>query len=139
MTIEAKYGVPTVAMHSDKLDKVVTSVAEVNGMPGLAQVFVPQPSMGKAPGELRAYVDGQDPISGRPVMQEVIEGLTLPRDGARARVQYDRSTPRLVEADTEDNLHPPFLGRNWTDHQPIRRPPHKPATPRPARPPPHPT
>src|SRR6266850_3256561 len=92
MTIEAKYGVPTVAMHTDKFDKVVRSVA---------------------------YVDGMDPITGRPVMQEVIEGLTLPRDGARARVEYDRSTPRLVEADTEEHLHRLFLERNWTDHLPI--------------------
>src|SRR2546430_2571841 len=119
MTIEAKYGVPTVAVHTDKFDRVVRSVADVNGMPGLAQVFVPQPIMGKTPGELRAYVDGTDPITGRPVMQEVIEGLTLPRDGARARVEYDRSTPRLVEADTEEHLHRVFLERNWTDHLPI--------------------
>src|SRR5437879_727762 len=84
MTIEAKYGVPTVAVHTDKFDRVVHSVADVNGMPGLAQVFVPQPIMGKTPGELRAYVDGKDPITGRPVMQEVIEGLALPRGGARA-------------------------------------------------------
>src|SRR6266478_4991727 len=119
MTIEAKYGVPTVAVHTDKFDKVVRSVAEVNGMPGLAQVFVPQPIMGKTPGELRAYVDGTDPITGRPVMQEVIEGLTLPRDGARARVVYERSTPRLVEADTEENLHRLFLERSWTDTLPI--------------------
>ena len=119
MTIEAKYGVPTVAMHTDKFDKVVRSVADVNGMPDLAQVFVPQPIMGKTPAQLRAYVDGMDPITGRPVMQEVIEGLTLPRDGARARVEYDRSTPRLVEADTEEHLHRLFLERNWTDHLPI--------------------
>ena len=119
MTIEAKYGVPTVAVHTDKFDKVVRSVADVNGMPGLAQVFVPQPIMGKTPGELRAYVDGTDPTTGRSVMQEVIEGLTLPRDGARARVEYDRSTPRLVEADTEEHLHRVFLERNWTDHLPI--------------------
>src|SRR5437016_4220308 len=119
MTIEAKYGVPTVAMHTDNFDKVVRSVADVNGMPGLAQVFVPQPIMGKTPGELRAYVDGTDPTTGRSVMQEVIEGLTLPRDGARARVEYDRSTPRLVEADTEEHLHRVFLERNWTDHLPI--------------------
>ena len=32
--------------------------------------------MGKSPKELRAYVDGNDPVTGRPVMQEVIEGLT---------------------------------------------------------------
>ena len=76
MTLEAKYGVPTVAVHTDKFDKVVWSVAEVSGMPDLAQVFVPQPIMGKTAAQLRAYVDGADPISGRPVMQEVIAGLT---------------------------------------------------------------
>ncbi len=32
--------------------------------------------MGKSAAELRAYVDGKDPITGKPVMQEVIEGLT---------------------------------------------------------------
>ena len=119
MTIEATYGVPTVAMHTDKFDKVVRSVAEVNGMPDLAQVFVPQPIMGKTPAQLRAYVDGRDPITGRPVMQEVIEGLTQPRPGASAAVGYDRSTPRLVEADTEDTLHALFLERKWTDGLPI--------------------
>src|SRR6266404_9517268 len=80
MTIEAQYGVPTVAMHTDKFDRVVRSVAAVNGMAELRQVFVPQPVMGKSPRELRAYVDGRDPLTGRPVMQEVIEGLTRPFD-----------------------------------------------------------
>jgi hypothetical protein len=119
MTLEAKYGVPTVAMHTDKFDRVVRSVAEVNGMPGLAQVFVPQPIMGKTPRELRAYVDGSDPITGRAVMQEVVEGLTRTREGARGTIEYDRSTPRLVEPDTEENLHRLFLERNWTDNLPI--------------------
>ena len=45
--VEATYGVPTVALHTDKFDRVVRSVATVNGMPGLRQVFVPQPIMGK--------------------------------------------------------------------------------------------
>ena len=54
MTIEATYGVPTVAMHTNTFNRVVRSVAEVNGMPGLPQVFVPQPIMGKTPRELRA-------------------------------------------------------------------------------------
>src|SRR5258705_382279 len=78
MTIEAAYGVPTVALHTDKFDRVAGAVAAQNGMPGLRQAFVPQPVMGKTAAELRAYVDGRDPISRRPVMQEVIEGLTRP-------------------------------------------------------------
>src|SRR5207247_1611226 len=120
MTIEAEYGVPTVAMHTDKFDRVVRSVADVNGMSGLPQVFVPQPIMGKTATQLRAYVDGKDPITGRPVMQEVIEGLTRPLDGgARSGVEHDRSTPRLVEPESEDNLHRLFLDRHWTDGLPI--------------------
>ena len=95
MTIEAQYGVPTVAMHTDKFDRVVRNVAAVNGMSELRQVFVPQPVMGKSPAELRAYVDGRDPLTGRPVMQEVIEGLTQPFDGRGVgTIEYDRPTPR---------------------------------------------
>jgi hypothetical protein len=120
MTIEGKYGVPTVAMHTDKFDKVVRSVAAVSGMPDLRQVFVPQPIMGKTAEQLRTYVDGVDPLTGRPVMQEVVEGLTRPPRGEDVGViEFDRSTPRLVEPDTEENLHRLFLDRHWTDNLPI--------------------
>ncbi len=120
MTIEAGYGVPTVALHTDKFDRVVRSVATVNGMPGLRQVFVPQPVMGKSARELRAYVDGTDPLTGRPVMQEVVEGLTRPFDDAElASAEFDRSTPRLCPPDTEENLHRLFLESHWTDCLPI--------------------
>src|SRR6266705_2210633 len=120
MTIEAQYGVPTVAVHTDKFDRVVRSVASVNGMPGLQQVFVPQPVMGKSARELRAYVDGNDPITGLPVMREVIEGLTQPfNEGDLGPVEFDRSTPRLVEPDTADSLERLFLENRWTDMLPI--------------------
>src|SRR2546430_8402397 len=120
MTIEAQYGVPTVAVHTDKFDRVVRSVASVNGMPGLQQVFVPQPVMGKSARELRAYVDGNDPLTGRPVMQEVIEGLTRPFDDEDLKpVEFDRSTPRLCAPDSEENLHRLFLENHWTDTLPI--------------------
>ena len=120
MTIEADYGVPTVAMHTDKFDRVVRSVATVSGMPGLRQVFVPQPIMGKTAHELRAYVEGRDPITGRPVMQEVVDGLTHPIDERGPRpAEFDRSTPRLCAPDTEDNLHRLFLENRWTDMLPI--------------------
>jgi hypothetical protein len=50
------------------------------GLPQAARAFVPQPVMGKTADELKAYVRGSDPISGRPVMQEIIEGLTVALD-----------------------------------------------------------
>ena len=120
MTLETRYGVPTVAVHTDKFERVVRSVAEVSGMPGLRQVFVPQPIMGKTPAELRAYVDGLDPITGRAVMQEVVEGLTRPfGEDELGPLEFDRSTPRCVEPDTEERLHQLFLENRWTDMLPI--------------------
>src|ERR1700736_1005610 len=120
MTIEARYRVPTVAMHTDKFDRVVPAVAAQNGLPGVRQAFRPQPVMGKTARELRAYVDGKDAITGRPVMQEVIEGLTRPFDDDElAAIEFDRSTPRMVDPDTEEHLHRLFLDRHWTDKLPI--------------------
>src|SRR5262245_45516800 len=76
ITLETEYGVPTVALHTDKFDRVVQSVTKMAGLPDAPRAFVPQPVMGKATEELKAYVYGKDPITGRPVMQEVIAGLT---------------------------------------------------------------
>jgi hypothetical protein len=76
ITLETRYGVPTVALHTDKFDKVVASVTKMAGLPEAPRAFVPQPVMGKTPSELKAYVYGNDPITGVPVMQEVIAGLT---------------------------------------------------------------
>jgi hypothetical protein len=76
ITLDTKYGVPAVAIHTDKFDKVVKSVRKMGGLPDAPTVFVPQPVMGKSAAELRAYVNGNDPITGRPVMQEIVQALT---------------------------------------------------------------
>jgi len=79
ITLETKYGLPTVGLHTDKFNRVVESVTKMAGLPHAPRAFVPQPVMGKSTAELAAYVNGKDPISGRPVMQEVVEALTLAR------------------------------------------------------------
>jgi hypothetical protein len=84
ITLETKYGVPTVALHTDKFDKVVASVAKMAGLPEAPRSFVPQPVMGKTAAELAAYVAGNDPITGRPLMQEVILALTSAPGGVHA-------------------------------------------------------
>jgi hypothetical protein len=117
ITLETDYGVPTVALHTDIFHKVVDSVAKVKGVPNAPKAFVPQPVMGKSEAELHAYINGNDPVTGKPVMQEVIEGLT--QAVAPAKEEADRSTPRLVEPDTEEKLHELFLINNWTDKLPI--------------------
>lgn len=119
ITLETKYGVPTVAIHTEKFDRVVRSVTKMGGLPQAPLVFVPQPVMGKSPDELRHYVEGTDPITGKPVMQEIVEALTVGLAGGADAMGADRSSPRLVEPDTEENLHATFLSNNWTDKLPI--------------------
>ena len=107
-------------MQTQSFEKVVKAVAYAKGMPRQRFVFVPQPVMGKTPKQLRAYVDGLDPVTGRPVMAEVVEALTSPLTEEDTRkVSFDRLTPRLTDADTEDNLHRLFLDQHWTDRLPI--------------------
>src|SRR5882724_2662518 len=95
----------------------------MHGMPQARYTFVPQPVMGKTAEQLRAYVERKSAISGRPVMQEVIEGLTRPAEGDRIKeIKFERSTPRLVDSDTDENLQRLFLENNWTDKLPILLP-----------------
>ena len=89
-------------------------------MPTTRQAFVPQPVVGRTAHELRGYVDGEDPVNGGPFMQHVIEGLTNPlQDEDLAGMSFDRSAPRLLEPDTEDDLRRRFADEHWTDFLPI--------------------
>jgi len=120
MTIESQYQVPTVALHTNVFEKVVRAVARFNGMPGMRTAFVPQPVMGKTAAELRAYVDGVDPVTRRPVVQEIVEGLTRPfRDDEIQKTVFERTTPRLVDQAAEAELQQVFLENHWTDMLPI--------------------
>ncbi|HEY5667449.1 MAG TPA: UGSC family (seleno)protein, partial [Gammaproteobacteria bacterium] len=113
-------GVPTVAVHTHAFARLARSVARANGMPTTRQAFVPQPIVGRSAADLRAYIEGADPISKQPFAQEIIEGLTQPLDDEDlSRVSFERSTPRLLEPDTEAKLHQQFLENRWTDYLPI--------------------
>ncbi len=119
MALEAG-GVPTVSVHTHVFARLVGSTARANGMPTVRQVFVPQPVVDRPPEALRAYIEGADPITRRPFMQEVIEGLSSPltEDDLKG-VSFERSTPRLLEPDSEENLHASFEENGWTDHLPV--------------------
>jgi hypothetical protein len=109
-----------VAVHTDAFRRLVASTSRVSGMPLLRQAFVPQPIVNLTADELRAYVHGDDPTTGRPFMQEVIDGLTAPVDEHALRnAKFERSTPRLVEAADEHGLQELFLQSGWTDRLPI--------------------
>src|SRR6188474_249634 len=89
-------------------------------MPTLRQAYTPHPVVDQSAAHLRGYIDGNDAISGRPFMQEVLDGLTSPlEDADLTGLSFERTTPRLVDPDTEDNLHRLFEENRWTDMLPI--------------------
>lgn len=113
-------GIATVAVHTHVFARLARATALANGMPTTRQAFVPQPVVDKSASELRAYIEGADPVAKRPFVQVLLEGLTRPLDEQDlAGVSFERSTPRLLDPDTEDNLQRVFLDRHWTDCLPI--------------------
>ena len=92
-------------------------------MPRLRQAFAPQPIVDRPASALRAYIEGNDPVSGRPFMQEVLDAISRPLEEADLQgLSFERTTPRLLDADSEANLQRRFEDSNWTDFLPITLP-----------------
>ncbi len=70
---------------------------------------------------LRQYIEGNDPITSEPLMNEVIGALTAPlteKEKHPTTVRKPRH-PRLLATDTAENLHRQFIENGWTDGLPI--------------------
>ncbi len=78
--LETRYRVPTVAVHVNVFERIVGSVVKVNGMPRARQAFIPTPVFNQPPAVLRGYIEGDDPVHGRPFMEQVFHLLTRPLD-----------------------------------------------------------
>jgi hypothetical protein len=85
-------------------------------------VFAPHPVIGMSPEALDAYIVGNDPDTGKPVIDEIIEVLTRPTKGKKAAspAAATAGAPALLLGpDTEDNLQRIFYENGWTDGLPI--------------------
>jgi hypothetical protein len=67
------------------------------------------------------YVNGNDPVTGKPIMQEIVEALTTPLtvDEQSTGIPQAAVEPRLLPPDTEDNLQELFKAKDWTDYLPV--------------------
>lgn len=93
------------------------------GMPALRLVFTPTPVGGKTRKELDAYIAGNDPVTKRPFMQEVVDDLTRPlNDEEKKTGTVKREKKRLIGPDTAEHIQNYFDERFWTDQLPIVMP-----------------
>ncbi len=122
--IEQKYGIPTIAVAGRN---VVTFGINANfkystGMP-LRFVGFPFPFSGQPQSVIKQDVEGNDSVSGKPLMQAIVDGLTEPLTANEklSGIAPDAPPPepRLLDADTRDNLQQLFRDKGWTDYNPV--------------------
>lgn len=107
----------------DALVDLVHDKAFEEGMPALRLVFTPTPVGGKTPKELAAYIAGNDPVTKKPFMAEIVDDLTRPlNDEEKKTGVVKREKKRFIGPDTSDNIQKYFDDRFWTDQLPIIMP-----------------
>jgi hypothetical protein len=128
-TLEQKYGIPTVAIAGNNIVRYATGYdfLYTNGSP-IRYVALPFPVAGQPISVLRQYIEGKDPLSGKPTMQAVVDALTKPlTDEEKKKGVPPEATPerRLLLPDTEEHLQRLFKEKDWTDYYPVVLPTEK--------------
>ena len=102
-------------------ESVVKMYAKLVEMPHIPITFTPFPVSRVPAPECRQYIEGNDPITGRPMVDEIVEALTKPltEEQKHAGIEERPVLPRLIGPDTEENLHKFFLENGMTDYLPI--------------------
>jgi hypothetical protein len=100
-------------------DLALTNAAK-RGMPHERICFTPHPVWGKTDAEMYAYLEGNDPVTGKPLMKEVIRALTKPLTAEDKK--SGSVTPSVGPAtfvDSADNLQKYYMNNGMTDYMPI--------------------
>jgi hypothetical protein len=122
-TLEKQYGIPVVPLANENVVSYgVNAYFKYNtGMP-LRWVGTPYPFTGLKKEALSAYWQGKDKVSGKPLMQAIVDNFTKPLtdDEKRTGTPPDATPePRFLPPDTEDNLQRLFKDKGWTDYNPV--------------------
>jgi hypothetical protein len=92
-----------------------------NGMP-IRYVGFPFPVAGQPKSVHKSYVEGKDLLSGKPMVQAIIDALTKPltdEEKKKGMPPEAAVEPRLLKPDTEASLQRLFKEKEWTDFYPI--------------------
>ena len=114
-------GVPAVPIITEAYVDLARSVAAERGMPTLRIVFTPHPIWGKTSEQLRAVVDGPDPVTGKAMMKEISDALTTPlsAEDQKSGLQPVSLGPDVFGPNTADGHQKYFMDNGMTDYLPI--------------------
>jgi len=121
INIESKLGVPTVPLITHEFyTQVKTHHTIQKGMPGLRVTYLISPVWGKTAERLRKDIVSKSPVSGKMIMQEIVEGLTKPLTAEEKKTgTVQQATGPERYTDTPDKLQQLFMDKRMTDYLPI--------------------
>ena len=122
------YGIPTAP--SPPTSTRATCSREMRALgAALPFVYTPHPVVSMPRETLYSYIEGDDPLTGKRVIDEIVDALTKTPGEAAARPTRDQSAAphaegssareEMLAPDTEDNLQRLFYERGWTDGLPV--------------------
>jgi hypothetical protein len=116
-----KMGIPSVPIITQAYLDLAKSTAAQRGMPTLRVAYTVHPIWGKTGDEVLTAISGDDPVSKKPFMKEVIDGLTQPltADDQITGLQPVSPGPATFGPDTLDNHQTYFMNNQMTDYMPI--------------------
>jgi hypothetical protein len=113
-------GFPTAPMVTIAFKDLAKSNAAGRGMPLERICFTPHPVWGKTDAEMYAYLEGNDPVSGKPLMKEVIGALTDPLTEEEKKTgAVSISTGPPTYTDTAEKLQQYYMDNGMTDFMEI--------------------
>jgi len=122
--LEQQYGIPSVAGSASNIVSYVDYNFKYNNGSPIRFIGFPFPVAGQPQEVHHQYIfDGNDTVSGKPMMQAFIEALTSPLTekekykGPSTEPQPEFS--KFLGPDTEENLQQLFRDNDWTDYLPI--------------------
>ncbi|MBO0879791.1 MAG: hypothetical protein J2P17_05355 [Mycobacterium sp.] len=121
--LEQTYDIPTAPISTLQFLGRVKDFVKFSKAP-LPFIITPHPVIGLPPEALDAYIEGNDPRTGKPVVNEIIDALTKPVGEAVLEPEADGASQPGVRQpflapDTEDNLQRLLYERGWTDGLPV--------------------
>jgi hypothetical protein len=113
--------IPSVPIVLSEFYKQETEKARNEGLPGLRTQWIRGPVWAKTREQLRRdVINGNNPITGKPVMQEIVEKFTKPLTAEETKTgEIIRDKGPATFTDTPEKLQKMFLDNRWTDFLPV--------------------
>ena len=106
---------------TNRFVELASTTAYKKGIPKLRIIYTPHPITDRPADQCRKFLEGNDPHTGKPLLDEIIGAITKPLSEEEKKRGFIKREPRprFLPPGTADNLQQLFIDSNFTDGGPI--------------------